>query len=154
MNSPNCLKMRTGNPSVDQQIPFGLSSELAGSADTQLDSWKEIAAYLKRSVRCVQRWERNEAMPVHRHDHDRAASVYAFRAEIDSWRNSRSLVEVRDAECPSPALSGDSCKGKDAAKLLQPGLPAFLRAVRRSAIRSARKETNNHAVVLIFVLKL
>jgi hypothetical protein len=32
----------------------------------RLDSWKKIAAYLKRDVSTVQRWERREAMPVHR----------------------------------------------------------------------------------------
>ena len=33
----------------------------------RLDSWKEIAAYLKRDVTTVQRWEKREGMPVHRH---------------------------------------------------------------------------------------
>jgi hypothetical protein len=32
----------------------------------RLDSWKEIAAYLGRSIRTVQRWEREEGLPVHR----------------------------------------------------------------------------------------
>lgn len=52
-----------------------------------MDSWKEIAAYFGRSVRCVQRWERFEAMPVHRHRHRRGASVYAYRFELDVWWN-------------------------------------------------------------------
>ena len=55
----------------------------------QLDSWKEIAAYLQRDVRTVQRWERLEALPVHRHFHDRRGSVYAYRAELDRWRKGR-----------------------------------------------------------------
>ena len=37
----------------------------------RLDSWKEIAGYLKRYVTTVQRWEKREGMPVHRHLHDR-----------------------------------------------------------------------------------
>lgn len=53
--------------------------------DDRLDSWKAIAAYLKRDVTTVQRWERREGMPVHRHLHDKLGSVYAFRAEIDAW---------------------------------------------------------------------
>jgi DNA-binding transcriptional regulator YiaG len=36
----------------------------------RLDSWKEIAAYLNRDVTTVQRWEKREGMPVHRHLHD------------------------------------------------------------------------------------
>ena len=52
-----------------------------------LDSWKEIAAHLKRTVRTVQRWERNEGLPVNRHLHARASSVYARKSEIDAWWN-------------------------------------------------------------------
>ena len=48
------------------------------SRTEQLDGWKEIACHLKRSVRSVQRWERNEKLPVRRHEHARGVSVYAF----------------------------------------------------------------------------
>lgn len=57
----------------------------------RLDSWKEIAAYLERDVTTVQRWEKREGMPVHRHLHDKAGSVYASRAELDAWARSRNL---------------------------------------------------------------
>jgi len=59
--------------------------------EDRLDSWKEIAAYLNRDVTTVQRWEKREGMPVHRHLHDRMGSVYAFRAELDEWTRSRKL---------------------------------------------------------------
>jgi TolB-like protein len=55
----------------------------------RLDSWKEIAAYLKRSVRTVRRWEAEEGLPVHRHVHQSAGSVYAFSKELDVWLISR-----------------------------------------------------------------
>ena len=58
------------------------------SADQRLDSWKEIATYLKRGERTVRRWEAQEGLPVHRHLHTKRASVYAFRSEIDVWWNS------------------------------------------------------------------
>ena len=51
----------------------------------RLDSWKDVAAYLKRDVSTVQRWEKREGMPVHRHVHDKLGSVYAFRSELDAW---------------------------------------------------------------------
>src|SRR6186713_2750741 len=51
----------------------------------RLDSWKEIAAHLNRSVRTVTRWEREEGLPVHRHLHSKSGSVYAFKAELDAW---------------------------------------------------------------------
>jgi hypothetical protein len=59
---------------------------MAGSAEDRLDSWKEIAAYLKRGVRTVRRWEREEGLPVHRHVHRVLGSVYAYRSEIDRWQ--------------------------------------------------------------------
>jgi TolB-like protein/Tfp pilus assembly protein PilF len=57
--------------------------------EAQLDSWKEIAAYLGRDVTTVQRWEKCEGMPVHRHVHDKRSSVYALTSELDAWRQSR-----------------------------------------------------------------
>src|SRR6266481_15196 len=76
--------------------------------ETRLDSWKEIAAYLNRDVTTVQRWEKREGMPVHRHQHDRLGSVYAFSAELDAWVQSRRLrleeeEQERLAETPVDA---------------------------------------------------
>ncbi|HMD20845.1 MAG TPA: hypothetical protein VKH40_11010 [Alloacidobacterium sp.] len=59
--------------------------------EDRLDSWKEIAAYVKRDVKTVQRWEKREGMPVHRHVHDKIGSVYASRAELDTWARRRNL---------------------------------------------------------------
>src|ERR1700675_4021519 len=64
--------------------------------EDRLDSWKEIAAYLKRDVTTVQRWEKREGMPVHRHLHDRMGSVYASRAELDAWTRSRNLPPAQE----------------------------------------------------------
>jgi Tol biopolymer transport system component len=58
-------------------------------ANVRLDSWKEIAAYLKRDVTTVRRWEKREGLPVHRHLHDRRDSVYAYVAELDAWLEGR-----------------------------------------------------------------
>src|SRR4026209_2835728 len=67
----------------------GPPQPLAQSPEDRLDSWKEIAAYLKRDVSTVQRWEKREGMPVHRHVHDKLGSVFAFRSELDEWMNRR-----------------------------------------------------------------
>lgn len=68
----------------------------------RLDSWKEIARYLKRDESTVQRWEKREGMPVHRHLHDKRGSVYAFRAELDAWwqgrRQKLELAKTTDAQ--------------------------------------------------------
>ena len=57
--------------------------------EKRLDSWKEIATYLARDVTTVQRWEKREGMPVHRHVHEKRGSVYAVAAELDDWIQSR-----------------------------------------------------------------
>jgi hypothetical protein len=57
--------------------------------EKRLDSWKEIAAYVNRDVTTVQRWEKREGMPVHRHVHDKRGSVYALTEELDDWIQSR-----------------------------------------------------------------
>ena len=61
------------------------------SEGDHLDSWKEIAAYLNRQVRTLQRWEKLENLPVHRHQHDTLGSVYAYKSELDAWRRDRQL---------------------------------------------------------------
>jgi len=89
----------------------------------RLSSWKEIAAYLKRDVTTVQRWEKREGMPGHRHVHDRMGSVYAFRTELSTWMLSRNLqaepeneeyVALPDHPAPplQEALSTSRTKGR------------------------------------------
>ena len=67
-------------------------SDQNNSNDARLDSWKEIAAYLGRQVKTVQRWEKEERLPVHRHTHSSRSSVYAYPSEIDAWRAGRRVV--------------------------------------------------------------
>src|SRR5450432_3769301 len=61
------------------------SEELWAGTD-HLDSWKEIASYLRREIRTVQLWEKKEGLPIHRHFHKQLGSVYALRSEIESWK--------------------------------------------------------------------
>jgi Tol biopolymer transport system component len=73
--------------------------------EDRLDSWKKIASYLKRDVSTVQRWERREGLPVHRHLHDKQGSVFAFRAELDVWWESRrSGLTQADTADGAPAI--------------------------------------------------
>lgn len=62
---------------------------MSSMAGDRLDSWKEIAAHLGRSVRTVTRWEREEGLPVHRHLHSKSGSVFAYKSELDAWWTSR-----------------------------------------------------------------
>jgi TolB-like protein len=72
-----------------------------------LDSWKAIALYLQRDVTTVQRWEKQEGMPVHRHLHHKRGSVYALSSELDAWRQSRKL-RFDDVQEPAPEAPAGS----------------------------------------------
>ena len=52
---------------------------------------------MKRDATTVQRWEKREGMPVHRHIHDKLGSVYAFRTELDAWARNRRPAPVEEA---------------------------------------------------------
>src|SRR5947207_958440 len=71
----------------------------------RLESWKEIADYLCRGVTTVQRWEHEEALPVHRHDHAKKGSVYSYTRELDEWRARR---ERTSPAAPDPTPSADA----------------------------------------------
>jgi hypothetical protein len=62
-----------------------------------LESWKQIAAYLRRSERTVRRWETNEGLPVHRHEHEKQDTVFAYLHEIAAWSRSRMKDPSGDA---------------------------------------------------------
>ena len=50
-----------------------------------LNSWKEIAAYLKCGVRTAQRWERDLQLPVYRPRPGKRGPVCAFPSELQIW---------------------------------------------------------------------
>ena len=52
-----------------------------------LGSWKEIAAYLGKGVRTVQRWENDLGLPVRRPTGTSKGVVYAWPDELDRWLN-------------------------------------------------------------------
>lgn len=94
-------------------VPPGAAREHSGPA--RLESWKSVAVYLKRDISTVQRWEKREAMPVHRHLHDKIGSVYAYPSELDCWWQGR--TRRTEPEQPRPALSpGTAASWKRAAK--------------------------------------
>jgi TolB-like protein/tetratricopeptide (TPR) repeat protein len=58
-------------------------------AEERLDSWKEIAAYLRRGTRTAQRWASEQGLPVHRLAHGKQGQVFAYKSELDAWWRSR-----------------------------------------------------------------
>ncbi|MEO1581961.1 MAG: tetratricopeptide repeat protein [Pseudomonadota bacterium] len=57
--------------------------------ESRLVGWKRIGNYLGCSERTARRWEREEALPVHRQQHDKRSTVFALPAELDRWLSSR-----------------------------------------------------------------
>jgi TolB-like protein/cytochrome c-type biogenesis protein CcmH/NrfG len=53
--------------------------------EPRLESWGEIAGYLRRDIRTVQRWERYHGLPVRRLQVGKLPTVYAYRSELDKW---------------------------------------------------------------------
>ncbi len=53
--------------------------------EPRLESWGEIASYLRRDIRTVQRWEKHFGLPVRRITIGKQGQVYAYRSELDKW---------------------------------------------------------------------
>src|ERR1044072_5870200 len=117
----------------------------AAAVQQRLDSWKEIAAHLGRRVRTVQRWEREEGLPVRRHAHRRRRTVYAWSDELDTWFNGRQGAPGVGASAAAGAGGVDTAhEGRGAtataaptlAESLLPGLsrPPARRPSRRRAL--------------------
>src|SRR5437870_6106095 len=83
------------------------------SAEAPLDSWKEIASYVKRDVSTVQRWEKREGMPVHRHIHDKRGSVYALSSELDAWLQTRKLRLEEEEKEHRPETSPETSENAE-----------------------------------------
>jgi tetratricopeptide (TPR) repeat protein len=65
--------------------------------EDRLDGWKRIAAHLNRDVRTLRRWEKSEGLPVRRLMHDKQASVYAYRSELNTWLAARHQIVSESA---------------------------------------------------------
>jgi hypothetical protein len=63
-----------------------------------LNSWKEIADYMGRGVRTIQRYERDLGLPVHRPAGKSRSAVIAFADEIDQWMRKGPLGALRNGD--------------------------------------------------------
>lgn len=69
-----------------------------------LSGWKNIARYLDKGVRTVQRYERDFGLPVRRPAGRPRGSVVATKAEIDAWVKASPIRETYQL----PSRSGDT----------------------------------------------
>ena len=98
--------------------PTGFPEEGSGT----LNGWKEIAAYIGKSVRSAQRWEADLGLPTRRIKTPDGHIVYAKKADIDKWRASM------DARRLDAHLDADEQPAS--------GLPPVSRRPRAGLIRS------------------
>ncbi len=83
--------------------------------ERRLESWGEIASYLRREIRTVQRWEDKLGLPIHRLPVGKISSVYAYPSELDRWYHERE---------PGPDKDGDLSDDPSSCGILRPnGLP-------------------------------
>ena len=64
-------------------------SEINDVPRDRLNGWKEISHHLGKSVRTVQRWERDLGLPIHRLRTNRGEIIWALRQEIDRWLSTK-----------------------------------------------------------------
>jgi TolB-like protein/Tfp pilus assembly protein PilF len=88
-------------PLGERQIPDPPTDE------PRLESWGEIAAYLRREIRTVQRWERYQGLPVRRLLIGKLGSVYAYRSELDKWYRERQPHTENGEEDTEKAGNGE-----------------------------------------------
>jgi hypothetical protein len=63
-----------------------------------LTSWNEIADYLGKGVRTVQRWERQLGLPIKRMDGSPKQGVLAWPQDLDNWLHQSMVVREADVD--------------------------------------------------------
>jgi hypothetical protein len=63
-------------------------------------------------VRTAQRWEATEGLPIRRHVHRRDATVFAYRGEIDRWREQRAVAGRASALRDTPNRDPSAIAGR------------------------------------------
>ncbi len=96
-----------------------------------LSSWKDIAAYLGKGVRTVQRWERELGLPVRRPVKHNRRIVIAVPAELDGWIRKQ-----------MPNTGSERRGGDEHYKRVQSQLTRLLEAVQRVQSSAASHNSN------------
>ena len=76
-----------------------------------LSGWKDIATYLGKGVRTVQRYERDLGLPVRRPAGKDRAAVVATKAELDAWIAASPIRETFHLTRPAPPMSPAVVRG-------------------------------------------
>src|SRR5882757_10377388 len=94
-----------------------------------LTSWKDVAAYLGKTTRTAQRWERDIGLPIHRPLNKPAGVILANTDEIDAWIIAR---KMRSSTSTAPVLLSPVNF-----RSIQPIAPAYARVLESIARRDS-----------------
>jgi hypothetical protein len=108
------------------------SASLVHEQPELLTSWKEIAAYLGKGVRTVQRWELQYELPVRRPNEKAKGVVHATRQDLDHWPEAKWSHRPQE---PQDAIRGGG------------GSTIYIDAVRASIERSVQLHEANRALL-------
>jgi hypothetical protein len=84
--------------------PLLASSRSQPARDEVLRTWADIARYLGKGVRTVQRYERQFGLPIRRSTNEPRGSVLAIKIELDGWVASAPVSEAHPSTEPIAAL--------------------------------------------------
>lgn len=108
-----------------------------GTGDLILKSWREIADYMGKGVRTVQRWEQDFGLPVHRGENHPRKAILARSSELDAW--AINCCETRSADSAVRTAVPVSIK-KRADRLAKPGQADERLELRARALLTSWKE--------------
>lgn len=130
-----------------------------------LQSWKEISAYVGRTDRTLQRWERKFGFPVHRPSGKSRSAVVAVVSEIEEWMRAtpslRTAGEIAEQNPLNPSFSAtrsvDIVPSIEANKLrLRANIEQQrnLRNQQRILLQQQRKLRRQHRNAMLAVIRL
>lgn len=90
--SADILRSESWADLISRSIADARRSSATSALHAVLSGWKDIANYLGRGVRTVQRYERELGLPVRRPASKLRSSVIATQSELDSWVASSRLT--------------------------------------------------------------
>jgi hypothetical protein len=109
---------------------------------TVLSSWKDIARYLGKGVRTVQRWERHLGLPVRRPiGASQKSAVVLYRGDVDAWLATRFSAR---------ALQKDGDEGSQYSRSARSTLKEGIRKARE--LRTANQKLTEQIIASIRVL--
>jgi len=112
--------------------------QTAVTGPVMLNSWKEIASYLDRGVRTVQRWERELGLPVHRIGKGKRSPVYAITTELKLWLSTAEIPHAQKA-APRPVAASRSGRPIDDSIRLLTSVRLLAQTVVQNSILQAKQ---------------